>query len=56
MVDTMCEVLNYIVPTIVLALDLRGLSMCSECIVKLYTVKKVWENNGSQSFSAGGLE
>lgn len=43
MVDTMCEVLNYIVPTIVvLALELSGLSMCSECIVILYTVKKVW--------------
>lgn len=31
MVDTMCEVLNYIVPTVVvLAVDLKGLSVCSE--------------------------
>lgn len=31
MVDTMCEVLNYIVPTVVvLSGDLKGLSVCSE--------------------------
>lgn len=53
----MCEALSYKVPTIVVsAIDLRGLSMCSECIMKLYTDKKVSENNDSQSFSDEGLE
>lgn len=34
----MCEVLNYTVATVVvLAVDLRGFSMCSEYSVKLYT-------------------
>lgn len=56
MVDTMCEALNYIVPTIVvLAIDLRCFSMCSKCIMKLHTDVKVLENNRSQSFLAGGL-
>lgn len=51
MVDTMCEVLDYIGPTIVvLAIDLRGLSMCSECIMELNTDKKVLVNEDSQSF------
>lgn len=55
MVDTMCEVLDYIVPTIVvLAIDLRGLSMCSECIMALYTYKRVLGNEDSQSFSHSG--
>lgn len=35
----MCKELNYTVSIVVLAKDLRGLSMGSGCIMKLYTDK-----------------
>lgn len=42
MVDTMCEALDYIVPAIVvLAIDLRGPIMCSECTMALHTDNKI---------------
>lgn len=41
----MCKDLNYTVSIVVLAIDLRGLSVCSGCIMKLYADKKILENN-----------